>query len=530
MRLDGLANDDIVFAATAAYGSADYRTISTITAAGGTTATITFTALTYAHAAGAPVGNFSSNVTVDRYSTYTSYFYTFSQYTSGSFDSYLHFENARFEGIGGAGGSKAAAFNLVAANVSGSTARPFDPVNKCAFFTVAGNTGGGPQLEVYAYRQRIAVNDCAFYAATTSSSCIIEQSNSVADFARCSIYRCAGSAILSQTGQGGVNCTLTDCNIFGVTGKQFNILVAFSPVFTDCVFGPTNDSAFVGAFSNIASAKFIGCDLGSTYGKGAATYLAEWLVGYGDGTITFTDCTFASLTYRPATFVRVQPSASINIVNQDGDLTIQHSHDCNGDVSRNNAVFTRGRSSILLEPDIASTAARTLSLTFPTSSGVEAKVVVALRKNAAYGSSTRPSVTISGLGITPDVFTMSDSTDTWESHTFAVTQSSGADGNLTLTFSGQSTGAGAKCYMDGAPLLPYVSWVQHYGYTYDPANVVTDSRFSGRAERSGCGSIDRPGLRHRRTDDQFVAQPERNLRLDEVVRGQQQARTDLHQH
>lgn len=55
----------------------------------------------------------------------------------------------------------------------------------------------------------------------------------------------------------------------------------------------------------------------------------------------------------------------------------------------------------------------------------------------------------------------------WYKATVTATQSSGADGNLTLTLTSQSAVAGAKAWFSGTPFAPFVSRCRHYGYLYD---------------------------------------------------------------
>lgn len=54
----------------------------------------------------------------------------------------------------------------------------------------------------------------------------------------------------------------------------------------------------------------------------------------------------------------------------------------------------------------------------------------------------------------------------WYKSTLTATQSSGADGNLTLTLTAQSANAGAQAFFSGVPLPPFMSRARHYGYLY----------------------------------------------------------------
>lgn len=109
----------------------------------------------------------------------------------------------------------------------------------------------------------------------------------------------------------------------------------------------------------------------------------------------------------------------------------------------------------------------------PSRSGVQATVVVYLRKNASYGAANLPKLTLSGLGIAPTSFTMTDVNDTWVKVTLAATQNSGAPGNLTLRWEGFFNGtAGSAMWLDGLYFDPFTSSARHYGYVFDEKNPV----------------------------------------------------------
>lgn len=138
-------------------------------------------------------------------------------------------------------------------------------------------------------------------------------------------------------------------------------------------------------------------------------------------------------------------------------------------ISREATVTNRSTSAIKFE--ITGTANRQFTQTFRVlaKSGQAIRIIGYYRKNASYGASTLPSVTISGLGITPVSSTMSGGTaaDAWEKFDLSATQNSGADGELTVTLAAQSATSGAVAYFSGVPFAPFISRARHYGYLFD---------------------------------------------------------------
>jgi hypothetical protein len=128
-------------------------------------------------------------------------------------------------------------------------------------------------------------------------------------------------------------------------------------------------------------------------------------------------------------------------------------------------------------------------------SGETVKMLCLVQKSGspAYGASTLPKVTISGLGITPVVVEMDSGTaaDTWETLVIEATNSGSADGNLLVTLTAQSATAGAKAYFAGVPTAPFVSRCRHYGYLFDETtptrttNITTSASEATAAAYSG---------------------------------------------
>lgn len=485
--------DVVIFAATSGVSNYDSRTITTITPGSGTAATITFAALTYAHSANCPVGNFTSNVNVRMASAgYGTYICIQSAFTSGAFNGNIHFENVLFEGYGGSAASIFNKFGLLTLMPSAlvSTALPIDPIKNCAFHSTTTNPvvgGSFAQICFGYYRQNIDVNDCSFFCTASGVTSVFEYQASKATFNDCCWYRTIGIVIQSSYSQGGINFNHNRCKFFGLSSSLFGGS-GFAPTFTDCVIGYASSNE-LNNFQNPSEAGFIRCDFGYTFPKGTAVYVNNWNVAYGQGTVTYTDCLFDNnILTRPRDFRQTISTSKVVYENVNADVTRQEIHKPAGTVYRDNNIKNRGTSSIRIEPETAATNWSlypvTQEISIPASNNKPITVIGYVSKNAAYGSATRPSVTLSGLDITPQTFTISDSADTWEQFSFTATQTSGNDGSLTLTLSAQSINAGAKAYFDGVPMSPFVTAVRHYGYvfqessvtrTVDPVSVLSES-------------------------------------------------------
>jgi hypothetical protein len=184
----------------------------------------------------------------------------------------------------------------------------------------------------------------------------------------------------------------------------------------------------------------------------------------------------------------------VDVINRGGDTTAQERWTNKGKVYRDNSQLLRSRSSIRFEPTVANTA---LSQTYSVAatSGAATTFRFGLRFDATFGAATPPTVTVSGLGITPQTFTCTATADAWFEQAITVTPTS--TGNLTITVSGQSTATTGKFWFSGMTVSPWIDWTFQYGYQYTPtsatltadANIVagfaTASAYAGLAWSAG---------------------------------------------
>lgn len=467
--------DVIVFGSTGTvWSEQDKKTIATITLVSGTVYDITWSgSTTYGHKAKGYVGNMTHNVTIgssnDSYKTYWYELWSTSQPTNSR-----EIRNCTFTNGTQVGGSfqKQAMLTLYTSS-SITTVNPFISIGDISFYNP---TTGGNGLQFGNNKGRVTINDIAIYIA--SGTGILAYQGSVFDMNRAVVYRQSIAVGLSYS-EGSRNPRFYDCVFTGCSSYALEIAGGIQPYFSQCYF-----------WSNLYSLYTTVCNSvildGCFFGQGGETpsgardtnsYIINSNIG-GIGELTINNALINSyqagiINDVSGGFQRALPTLKVNVVNKNLDVLAQEIYYPTGAFFRDNSVLSRGKSSIRLETRTA-TATSFPTIYIPALNGVAVTIKGRLRKNSTYGSSTRPSVTLSGLGITPQTFTMTDSTDTWEDFTLTATQNSGADGNLQLVFTGQSATATGKAYLSGIPYAPFVTAVDHYGYTYAPTLATRD--------------------------------------------------------
>ena len=247
----------------------------------------------------------------------------------------------------------------------------------------------------------------------------------------------------------GISILFKNITFDGVSRYQSSPTAFGSVRFENCTFGPV-----LGVYAPSSTAIF--------FPTGA---LVPTLM---DG------CVFPSLPIpvtRTCGLQTAKPDTYTAIRNGSNDTTKQYKYTSTGEQSRENTVVNRGSSSIRCDVWYAATP-NVVSRTFPALAGQSVTVVGYLRFSTTYGTATPPSVTISGLGITPSTFTAPATADTWHKFSLTVTNPQAYAGEFTISASGTSAAnaTGAYYYLDGVPFADYVTSVRHYGYLFD-ANV-----------------------------------------------------------
>jgi len=455
--------DKIVFPTTdGTYTHSDATTISTITPGAGTTGTVTFPAVTYAHASGCHIGNFNSNVTFKPYDV-TKW-------------SYVSFRNLTVS-VANTREIQYVAFDYLNAATDGSTgfirssagqANPWINLKNFSMYQ-SGTTG---QLSIFSGTPgtSLDISNFATYSSQNANSAIHLQAGGFYKFSNGVVYRATGTGIGSSNSQGLQGSIFNFIYVYGAD-QGVSLQPAIGAIFNDCSFHTFNGQT---VSANSGFATWNRCNFSSSNLVGSPTAPRVYVMATnGLLPTTMTDCRFKS-TYSSGTIDQMElanDSQYVSIVNKDTDVTAQEYWVKNGTFYRDNSVISRGTSSIRCET-LTSSVVTFPTISVPAPDSVQITVKGRLRKNSSYGASTRPTVTLSGLGITPQTFTMTDSTDTWEDFVLTATQTSGADGNLSLMWTSQSSSASGKAYLDGVYYSPFVTAIDHYGDTYAPTTNV----------------------------------------------------------
>jgi hypothetical protein len=248
----------------------------------------------------------------------------------------------------------------------------------------------------------------------------------------------------------------------GITGQSAITATRSPATFVGCEVWACN-----GAVAAVGEYEFYNCTFGTKYG---ATNSYMFWPGYSK--VRAVDCMFQTGVVAATATSTID--FDIQLENKNADPAVQEVYQKHSGtvpvIQRDVAIMSRSTSSMKFTCNAAT--ALTRSLQVLAKAGETITMLVLVRKNSTYGASTLPSVTVSGLGITPVVVAMSAGTaaDTWETLNVQATNTGVTDGLLTVTLTAQSANAGAIAYFSGLPFAPFVSRCRHYGYLFDETN------------------------------------------------------------
>lgn len=456
-------NDWVVFAETTGTTTQyDRRQIATITPGAGTTATITFTAVTFAHASGCPVGNFTSNVIIDNFNTTNPAYICFRSSTLAN--NRREVNNTTFEYVGSDTSNTAARVFISSSTLATTT--PFLSFSGNSFY----NGNNTTALFISAINSTTPLSNLAFftdaglsgaqsYAANGSSMTI---DNSV-------YYYNAGPCHQSAFSQAGQSFTISNSKLWASGSHNCSHQNGDGASYTNCQFH--SSAAGVGLCgASSGTTYYTNCSIGSSDLPGTTSFgyfAANILGGASTGSHLLTNCKFGSPTLAGLLNQSITGNLwNLYVVNKNQSVIAQEYYTNAGLMVRDNSTFNRSPSSEKFAPQTASRAfARTY--TVPAPNNTARRVIGYLRYDANYTNVTPPSVTLSGLGITPVTYTAGASVNTWYQFDLSATQTSGADGNLTLTVTGQSTATTGFYWLDGIVDAPFITTSRHYGFIFD---------------------------------------------------------------
>lgn len=470
--------DTIVFAPSdGTTNHYDKKTISTITPGTGTTATITFGAVTYAHATNCPITNLYSNVTIKNYNTANYSFICF-RHTSTASNSRRELDYVAFEYVG----SNTAQTNtqIFVSSSSLTLITPFVTCSNNTMYNGFFNAGlfmnnwnsGGFYLDKWGFFSDDSASGPCFY---TASGTFVGIKNSVFSYH-------TGVQVQSAFSQGGQGCLYTD-NTF--CSNQSNFMVNWTNgdggLFTRCGFhSALSGNAYVSL--NCGSAQFVNCNFGSSspispcptlWGTPSANYINNTNSNASKGDWTLTDCCYITPSSSFNTFnaggALPNPQWIMRISNKNLDPLTQEVYTANGNIVRDNTSKITGVQSLKMSPTSSSNAL-TFILYVPAPTGKKVGVSGYLWRD----TSNTTTVTLSGLGITASTYTASGSLSANEQFFVSGTQTTGTDGFFTLTFS--TIGTSGNLWVDSisAPQAAAIDFGE-FGYWSNalPAQVVT---------------------------------------------------------
>ena len=322
--------------------------------------------------------------------------------------------------------------------INSQTYQPLQTIESCAFFRTASGTADAINLAI-AQARRISsrVANCAIYSPTATGMYIAD---SVTDLTveNTSIY------------QAGLNFSLFMGFSAGCFGAKFtNGLIKSSGHSSltpgaNLVFEGVTFISDASIFAPVAAGKVelkscIFNKIGSYDLPGSGQGLLNIDAG-SVGDFQVSNASFgASITHATLSSLATGPRPVFSLK----DITAYKSFNNAGGREVDTSIVNLGANSLRLSPVSTTNKLRQdISITIPT---VALKVAGVLRKNSTYGASNRPFVQISGSTISTQTFTMTDSTDTWES--FVLSAAASGAGTVVFRVQAENSNVASRAYL-----------------------------------------------------------------------------------
>lgn len=430
--------------------------------------------LTFSHSLACVVGNLTSNVTIKSSNP---------SFESGSFHllgdntSVANSRNMRyaaFDDIGGVYPAYGVSFRFSANYSSTNWTQPYGELKDLAIVRRRPR-GTMVQTDNCSAATPIHFVDCVFAQVDPTEAYSADHNVSVhTRFTRCYHF----GVTMSFGGAGDME--YIDCHLLARGRDSITTNKGLAALVTGLKLGGwCTGYGVVGHFNGQAYCNdlvFEDCDFGVTYPiqSGLPMFYMQSLDARQ--AIVARDCLFSPSITEPAVSSMNCLSAEsyIRIINKNKDATSQQEYRRSGVYKRDNAVVFRGTSSLSMRPNaVDRVCSRTQAV--PCGAGQSVRVVGYLKMDTAYlnaGNCNAPTVTLSGLGATPEVFTADLNTD-WQKFDLSATNGSSFDGNFSLTTSATPKAvATGTIYLDGVPDSPFVTKVRHFGFLFDESSPV----------------------------------------------------------
>jgi len=462
--------DNIIFAASDGnYSHWETKPITSITPGAWTTGTIWWaTGLSYTHAINCPVWNRTSNVTVKNYDTATVGYVCFFHSSTAS-NNRREVDYTSFEYVGS--NTALVSTKVFIASNTNAVTTPFVTFSNNFFF----QCNQSSTLFIYLWNSNgFDMNNLGFFSTNgsfasntyTAAWTFVKISNSV-------YYYNNGVNHVSAFSQGGQGCILSGNTYCSSASAHINNGNGDGLSVTNCRFHSASGAPLIQL--SAWSANFTGCDFGSSalWGTPEFSYIvnagtAPWQVFRG----TMSDCKFwnpATSFYQNLTITN--PSYILYVANKNLDPLIQEIYTSNGLIIRDNTSKISGNTSLKMSP-LSATNALTFTLQIPAPNGKLVWVSWKLNRDTLNTATC----TLSGLGITPSIYTASGAINTNETFFVSGTNNTGTDGILTLTIS--VTGTSGNMWVDNvsAPQASAIDfWEFWYWSGWLPTQLMTAS-------------------------------------------------------
>lgn len=347
-----------------------------------------------------------------------------------------YFKNVLFLECGNQSGSPGNRSSLGFKNAT--NLNPTTVVSGIAIYRIAaGSVDGGLGIDQQRAQPFVA-SDIAIYCPNWRGLAL---SDGVADASLTNLVvydAVADNAIASFFGPGGFGVLLSDCWFFG-KGRVMTLTAGSGLVFNNCKFFY---STTLTNSTTVGTVNFFGCSFnklgsydlpGSSLPIFATGTQSLGVFGFTDN-ILGTSSVLVSLTQ-----LQNRPPASYII----RDFTTFAAFTRAGGREVDTSIVNLGANSLRLSPvSTTNKLTQDISITIPT---VALKVAGVLRKNSTYGSSNRPFVQISGSTISTQTFTMTDSTDTWES--FVLSAAASGAGTVVFRVQAENSNVASRAYL-----------------------------------------------------------------------------------
>ena len=228
--------------------------------------------------------------------------------------------------------------------------------------------------------------------------------------------------------------------------------------------------------------------------------------------MVFDSCTIPSSFYvintANSNLATASEEYNLRFKNTNNDPTNHRAFRRGGQVVRDNAISYRSTSSLAMYPFVSTTPV-TYKQNINVSAGQAIRVLWYCRYNSTYGTAQPTTLTISGLGVTPVVFTCPTTwADIWHPIDITVTNPQTYPWVFTMTFSAWSNSwtQNAIAYFDGILIDDFITSARHYWYIFDSLAYRTVNPYITESNESSVWAYSGISINHT-TDTITITQP-----------------------